>query len=573
MVLRLTHLLLPLLLLLCVPLVRCQDPQNLCSDNLCENGAMCEDLGYDYSCNCTAEYTGWYCNVTLDQPCTNTSLPCQNGATCVDTGTPSTPGFKCQCPPQFEGPLCERDICADPKCDNGGTCRFDASSPDKYVCDCDRDRDFQGPTCSDIIPNCEGVNCNNGVCKDGVRNHTCVCNQGWNGASCDQKVDLCVSAAPICQHGSCVDGACLCDEDWTASSSSSFSSYSFSSSSSSSSSYLFSSSSFSSSLSSSSFFSSSSSSSSFSSSPLDFVNNTNSTSWWCQCPQFVEGQLCKIVGPCYDQPCIQGQFSVCEQSVENNTYTCICTAGWQGKNCSEDIDECTTNDPTDRHRCVAGNGDCVNFDGGYSCACNPGFTGPYCETDIDECEPAPCLHGGRCTDAVNNFTCDCSGTGYEGFTCDSDVDECKKNVTVCNLGNCSNQVPGYTCQCGDRWRGLHCERENPCYNISCQHGGTCQENVTAVEERCACADGYEGVLCEKASASSSGSSTDLGVIIGPIVGAVVLVIIIIVVIAFVMTARSKRATRGEYSPSAQETSGSRVELGNVLKKPPEERLI
>jgi hypothetical protein len=40
-----------------------------------------------------------------------------------------------------------------------------------------------------------------------------------------------------------------------------------------------------------------------------------------------------------------------------------------------------------------------------------------------------------------------------------------------------------------------------------------------------------------------------------------------------MIAREKRATRGAYSPSRQETAGARVELGNVLKKPPEERLI
>ena len=46
-----------------------------------------------------------------------------------------------------------------------------------------------------------------------------------------------------------------------------------------------------------------------------------------------------------------------------------------------------------------------------------------------------------------------------------------------------------------------------------------------------------------------------------------------VIIVFVMCARSKRATRGTYSPSRQEVTGSRVELGQVLKPPPEERLI
>jgi protein crumbs len=40
-----------------------------------------------------------------------------------------------------------------------------------------------------------------------------------------------------------------------------------------------------------------------------------------------------------------------------------------------------------------------------------------------------------------------------------------------------------------------------------------------------------------------------------------------------MMARSKRATRGTYSPSAQEYCNPRLEMDNVLKPPPEERLI
>lgn len=42
-----------------------------------------------------------------------------------------------------------------------------------------------------------------------------------------------------------------------------------------------------------------------------------------------------------------------------------------------------------------------------------GYTGRNCETDIDECATTvePCLNGGRCQDAVNNYTCDCTGTG------------------------------------------------------------------------------------------------------------------------------------------------------------------
>lgn len=65
---------------------------------------------------------------------------------------------------------------------------------------------------------------------------------------------------------------------------------------------------------------------------------------------------------------------------------------------------------------------------------------------------------------------------------------------------------------------------------------------------------------------------DIAVIVGPIVGCLLLIAIGSLV-AFFMMARKKRATRGTYSPSAQEFSNPRVEMDNVMKPPPEERLI
>jgi len=61
-------------------------------------------------------------------------------------------------------------------------------------------------------------------------------------------------------------------------------------------------------------------------------------------------------------------------------------------------------------------------------------------------------------------------------------------------------------------------------------------------------------------------------IIVPVV-LVLLVAVLIGMIVLVNVARSKRATRGTYSPSAQEFCNPRVELDHVLKPPPEERLI
>lgn len=65
---------------------------------------------------------------------------------------------------------------------------------------------------------------------------------------------------------------------------------------------------------------------------------------------------------------------------------------------------------------------------------------------------------------------------------------------------------------------------------------------------------------------------EIALIVGPI-----LLILLIggmgSLLVLLMMARKKRATRGTYSPSNQEFCNPRVELDNVLKPPPEERLI
>lgn len=65
---------------------------------------------------------------------------------------------------------------------------------------------------------------------------------------------------------------------------------------------------------------------------------------------------------------------------------------------------------------------------------------------------------------------------------------------------------------------------------------------------------------------------DIAVIVGPIVGCLFIIALVSLTALFMM-ARKKRATRGTYSPSAQEFSNPRVEMDNVMKPPPEERLI
>ena len=37
-------------------------------------------------------------------------------------------------------------------------------------------------------------------------------------------------------------------------------------------------------------------------------------------------------------------------------------------------------------------------------------------SDIDDCKTKPCKNGGRCSDHVNDFSCDCVA-GWTGKTC------------------------------------------------------------------------------------------------------------------------------------------------------------
>lgn len=66
---------------------------------------------------------------------------------------------------------------------------------------------------------------------------------------------------------------------------------------------------------------------------------------------------------------------------------------------------------------------------------------------------------------------------------------------------------------------------------------------------------------------------DIAIIVAPIVVGLLLIVIAVVLIVFLTMARKKRATRGTYSPSQQEYCNPRVEMDNVMKPPPEERLI
>lgn len=53
---------------------------------------------------------------------------------------------------------------------------------------------------------------------------------------------------------------------------------------------------------------------------------------------------------------------------------------------------------------------------GYNCVCVPGWTGRNCTENIDECSSNPCYHGGTCIDEVNGYSCECT-SAWTGSQC------------------------------------------------------------------------------------------------------------------------------------------------------------
>ena len=70
----------------------------------------------------------------------------------------------------------------------------------------------------------------------------------------------------------------------------------------------------------------------------------------------------------------------------------------------------------------SGNGECKfrrhpgHNSGHYACKCQTGYSGDQCSEITNNCLSDPCMPGGICENAFNNFTCHCSA-GYTGQRC------------------------------------------------------------------------------------------------------------------------------------------------------------
>uniref|UniRef100_A0A3Q3H3R6 Crumbs cell polarity complex component 2 n=1 Tax=Labrus bergylta TaxID=56723 RepID=A0A3Q3H3R6_9LABR len=293
--------------------------------------------------------------------------------------------------------------------------------------------------------------------------------------------------------------------------------------------------------------------------PLIKVQNPPQMSWFSRLGGHEPIIGCKGAPICDSQPCLnQG---VCQDQF--NEFNCSCSAGWEGKLCEAEINECSPSP------CVYGS--CKDLLADYRCDCEPGYTGTNCQDEVDNCLEFNCVNGGTCLETMGANTCSCP-PGYMGKRCQWRYPPaaCDAYRECLNGGVCIGGDTGGNCTCKPGYTGDRCETEiDECESSPCLNGATCLDRLNHFQ--CVCLPGFSGKLCERNKDQQRERVPWLVVTI-PLITLCVL-LAILVVFFLIMTARKKRQSEGTYSPSSQEVAGARLEMGSVLKVPPEERLI
>ncbi|XP_068597166.1 delta-like protein D [Brachionichthys hirsutus] len=234
----------------------CNQDLNYCTHHRpCQNGATCTNTGQgSYTCSCLPGYTGASCEIQVSE-CSGS--PCRNGGSCTDNDN----GYACSCPPGFYGNNCalSANSCADGPCFNGHC----ADNPEGgYFCQCPMG--YAGFNCEKKIDHCSSDPCRNGAeCVDLVNSYLCQCPEGFSG--------------PVCEDSSSIAGYCLsfpCQNGGTC---------------------------------------------------LEGVNG-----YTCNCPPGYTGENCSSpVSRCHHSPCHNG--ATCHE--RGGRYACACTPGYGGHNC------------------------------------------------------------------------------------------------------------------------------------------------------------------------------------------------------------------------------------------------
>ena len=272
------------------------------------------------------------------------SSPCHNGGICIDQFN----GYQCLCPMGYSGSNCEVNIddCSPINpCQNGGKC---TDGIDAFTCNCSG-TGFTGLTCSVLVSEiCSSLGCFfGGSCEfdASIGRDKCMCKDGYQGELCLHKSQYCFLNKSCSVEGTShcsQNGDCICKTGFTGPTCNT----------------------------------------------TDACSDSNSGPG-CSCPLNITSGEC-----CSD--CANGGSCV----YLDGQKTCICPLGWGGRDCSSDVDECSTNP------CQNG-GACINTDGSYTCACPPGYVGRDCQVYNGSCTENTCENGDECRKTVDGLKCVC----------------------------------------------------------------------------------------------------------------------------------------------------------------------
>ena len=196
---------------------------------------------------------------------------------------------------------------------------------------------------------------------------------------------------------------------------------------------------------------------------------------------------------CYSFPCRHG--GTCSNWAGTLGHNCTCpTAFRDGKECKENLDDCTNSSCSNGGTCLDGMAE-------FFCMCPKGFGGKQCQDNDDDCVTAKCKNGATCVDGVRSYTCRCT-TGWSGALCDDDADECL-SAPCANNGTCIDALDSFRCDCPCGWVGDTCKYDyNECGVEPCKNGAKCVESqsagsysVPACAYICECAATWQGYNC------------------------------------------------------------------------------
>ncbi|XP_077990109.1 uncharacterized protein LOC144444534 isoform X2 [Glandiceps talaboti] len=115
------------------------------------------------------------------------------------------------------------------------------------------------------------------------------------------------------------------------------------------------------------------------------IMENGGTIWPVQCssvPSMDEDDTCIAISACSSRPCQNGGTCVLNS---DSSYTCDCDIGWEGRNCTDNIDECLA-DPCEN------DGLCIDDIGTYTCQCSGQWSGKNCnckDITLEECRNLP----------------------------------------------------------------------------------------------------------------------------------------------------------------------------------------